>query len=118
VLRKFHDLDRDGRHDAIEPMLPDIPFVITVDSSEIRLDTDARGTARVCWPNPVDAHLEELTRPTGGQWVVTTAGLSTRHVSCGDNELWIGNAQIGAPRTGTRGGHAKWRAAGGPQDIL
>lgn len=118
VIRKFHDLDRDGRYDALEPMLPQIPFVITVDQSEVRISTDTRGVIRVCWPSPVDAQLEELTRLTGGQWFTTSPQRDRWPVACGDNEVWVGNAQIGVPRTGTRGRQRDWQAGGGPQRFL
>jgi hypothetical protein len=66
----------------------------------------------------VDVHIEEQTRLTGGQWYATTPGQELWHVGCGDNEVWIGNAQIGAPRTGSRGGRPIWRAGGGPQRFM
>jgi hypothetical protein len=118
VLRKFHDLDRDGMKDALEPMLPEIPFVFTVDGSQISMTSDSRGTIRVCWPNPVEVGIEELTRPTGGQWYTTSPQRDRYPVACGDNELWVGNAQIGAPRTGSSGARPDWRAGGGPYRFL
>jgi hypothetical protein len=118
VIRKFHDLDRDGRYDALEPMLPEIPFLITVDQSEVRISTDARGVIRVCWPSPVEANIEELTRLTGGQWFTTSPQRDSWPIGCGDNEVWIGNAQIGAPRTGVRGAPRDWHAGGGPQRFV
>jgi hypothetical protein len=115
VIRKFHDLNRDGLHDAIEPMLPDIPFSVAGGDWTVQHGTDSRGVIRMCFPDPLDVRIEELTRLTGGEWYTTTPLKPVWHIGCGENDIWIGNAQIGAPRTGNRGAHWGWRAAGGPQ---
>lgn len=117
VIRKFHDLDKDGVRDPAEPMLEGISFVITVGDREVRASTDARGVLRMCFPRPVMVHIVEDTRSSGGLWYPTTPERESYQLACGDNELWIGNAQVGAPRTGTRGAKARWQAGGGPHDY-
>ncbi len=99
-------------------MLEGITFVITVDGREVRASTDTRGIVRVCFPRPVMVGIDEDTRSVGGVWYPTTPKREQYQLACGDNELWIGNAQVGAPRTGSRGAKRHWRAGGGPHDYL
>jgi hypothetical protein len=99
-------------------MLAGIPFLVTVGDMEARASTDERGTVRICYQDPVDVHIEELTGLTGGQWYATTPGRELWHIGCGDTEVWIGNAQIGPPRTGSGGVSPNWHAGGGPQEYM
>lgn len=104
VIHKFHDLDEDGQHDPDEPALEGIRFDITAGGKVYPLATGPDGIIRICFPEPVLVVVRELTRPSGGQWIITGAVPMVWQLGCGTTDIWIGNAQIKPGKTGLGGG--------------
>jgi hypothetical protein len=114
VIRAYEDRDRDGRHDPGEPMIEGIGYKLTSARSAYSRSTGADGTVWLCFPDPLDVSLEELSRVAGGRWYITSRERRGWHVDCGTTEVLLGHAPIGVPRTGTRGSGPGWRSAAGP----
>jgi len=95
-------------------MLPGIHFEFWEGGNVYERITEADGTVRLCFPEPIEIVLREIKRPSGGQWTTTTRKRSAWHLSCGTTDVWIGNTHIGIPHTGFRGAKRKWHAGGGP----
>jgi hypothetical protein len=104
VLHKFNDLDSDGSPDTGEPPLVGIRFDIRVGDEVYPVETDAQGMLRLCLPEGAEVSIDELVRASGGLWQMTTdrSRLKLR-LHCGENAVWIGNAELQLPRTGVAG---------------
>jgi hypothetical protein len=104
VIRKFNDLNGDGRHEPNEPMLSAIRFDVGVGGRTYTGQTDEAGNLRFCFGPGAQVQARELERATGGLWHTTTdLDRMTLELGCGTSELWIGNALTRLPRTGRAG---------------
>lgn len=82
-------------------MLPGIPFDIVEGDDVHHRITDADGLIRICFDHPATVIVRELPNQIGGRWVVTTPYNEAQVLGCAGRDLWIGNARVGIPRTGT-----------------
>jgi hypothetical protein len=105
VIRKFSDLNANGRHEPGEPMLAGIHFDVAVDGEVYSAETDPTGTLRLCFAPGSAVEIREAAR---GLWRLTTDAEALSFQSgCGLRELWVGNALLGMPQTGRGGGHGR-----------
>lgn len=85
-------------------MLAGIPFDIVEGEDVHHRITDEDGLIRICFDHAATVVVRELPNQMGGRWVVTTPYGEAQILGCAGRDLWIGNARVGIPKTGT-GGH-------------
>lgn len=117
LLRKFYDVDADGKLDPDEPVLAGIPFEFWENGDVHKRVTESDGSILLCFPEPLEVIVREMRRPTGGQWVTTTPRQIAYHLECGTTYVSVGNVQIGVPQTGGRGSSKDWRSPAGPHAV-
>jgi hypothetical protein len=100
ILRKFHDVNGNGLSDLGEAALSGVHFEFAEGGRLHRRITDKQGAATFCMDSAQTITVRELGRESGGQWQLTTVLPAFYTLTCPARELWIGNQEVGLPKTG------------------
>jgi hypothetical protein len=106
ILRKFHDVNGNGVAEVGDAPLAGVHFEFGEGGRLHRRITDNQGAATFCMDSPQAVTVRELGRESGGQWQLTTVLPASYSLTCPARELWIGNQEVGLPKTGLGGGRA------------
>jgi hypothetical protein len=117
IIRKFHDMNGNGLVDPGEPLLAGVHFEFEEGGRFHRRVTDNQGAATFCMDEPNGIVVRELARESGGQWQITTTVPDVYVLTCPARELWVGNQEVGLPKTG-RGGDVCPPAQGARQEPV
>jgi hypothetical protein len=103
ILRKFHDENGNTVADLTERALPGIHFEFIENNRVHRRITDTQGAATFCMDHAASVQIREVGREQGGLWRLTTVIPDAWGLTCPARELWIGNAEVELPKTGSGG---------------
>ncbi|MFQ6058314.1 MAG: hypothetical protein ACE5MB_05450 [Anaerolineae bacterium] len=101
IIRKFEDLNGNGRWDEGEPPLSGWTFTVASSGGIRRVTTGADGTvALVGFVGGETVTVTELLDLQEPGWIPSSPNPQKITLVCGENVLWFGNGRPGLPVTG------------------